>query len=321
MCETPDTTYAPLGGSSVTVPDDRLDSVAPLTVCDFHNATADGNVHINVQSPITSIKVIPPQNVETFDLYTPHEDYSIEVGCDLLGLRVTIHRSGIYIVVVVMANGDVYIFVVLKDVYFPNPDCSQSTGKDKDKDCEIDFTRSVKCGILREFPCPAAGTVQVISSDLAKDKGLRGRTKVSDVDDIITAVNNAYAANGNKPVDLVIDSHGNKGFFVIGTDYVSLEAFGSANMKKLCDGLKGKVKSVSIYACKVAQGAKGRKFIDCLSKCLGNIPVIAWRQCLWAPNYNPKGRTTRKEYWYTFSNFLPPYKARPKNCADDELPK
>ena len=85
MCETPDTTYAPLEGSSVTVPDDKLDSVAPLTFCDFHNVTADGNVNVAVESPITSIKVIPPQNVETFDLYTPHEDYSIEVGCDLLG--------------------------------------------------------------------------------------------------------------------------------------------------------------------------------------------------------------------------------------------
>ena len=160
-----------------------------------------------------------------------------------------------------------------------------------------------------------------MSSDLAKDKGLCERIEVSNVDNIITAVNNVFAANGNKPVDLVIDSHGNKGLFVIENDYVSLEEFGSANMKKLCNGIRAKVRSVSIYACKVAHSAKGRKFVDCLSKCLVNIPVIAWRQCLWAPNFNPRSRNIRREYWYTFSNFLVPYNARPNNCADDELPK
>ena len=308
---TDQTTSTQLNGNSTVVPENDLDGVAPLAVVDLYNVTDSGQVNVSMDYHIAAIKVIPPQNSRIDDVFTysPDRDYSIIVSCNLQEVMVKIHRPGIYNVIVAMVNGEVYRFVVIYDTYFPNPDCSYPDGVDngtkKDKTCDINFGLSVLFGVLRRFKCPAAGPVQVVSADVAGQIGLRGRTRVATVDEIIGAV----TAQVDTPVDLVIVSHGNEGFFKIGPNGGKFEYVSINNMIKFCNGLKGKVTSVRIFACKVAQGPAGRQFVDCLSKCLGNgVIVEAWRHCLWPP--------TRfgKERWYTFTGFLAPYRGRAANC-------
>jgi hypothetical protein len=98
--------------------------------------------------------------------------------------------------------------------------------------------------------------------------------RVGDVPAIINNVDGEFKRRGNRAVDVVIGARGAPGSFTIGGQVVGND---NKNEQDLIKGLQGKIKSLWIIACSVAQGNAGGAFLQRLAQGLavGAKQVVA----------------------------------------------
>jgi len=98
--------------------------------------------------------------------------------------------------------------------------------------------------------------------------------RVGNVPAIINNVDGEFKRRGNRAVDVVIGARGAPGSFTIGGQVVGGD---NANEQDLIKGLQGKIKSLWIIACSVAQGNEGGAFLQRLAQGLavGAKQVVA----------------------------------------------
>jgi hypothetical protein len=87
--------------------------------------------------------------------------------------------------------------------------------------------------------------------------------RVGNVPAIINNVDGAFKLRGNRAVDVVIGARGAPGSFTIGGQVVGND---NKNEQDLIKGLQGKIKSLWIIACSVAQGNVGVAFLQRLAQ-------------------------------------------------------
>jgi hypothetical protein len=225
-------------------------STVPLDA--YPHATLDAGDSVLFTSggnPVTDLRIAPPLTISAGEAYscgTGLDYFADETGGDVTA---TFNRRGPYYVRATRVSGPIEHLIVDVDV--------RNHGECKD-------------GPKKEVDC-GNPDVAVVSSTLgfAHNWGAAG-AEVDDIDDAVTAVCDAFTNNGNMPVDVVIDAHGCGGSFSLGTEEVDID-----NVDELCEPLQGKVSSLTIFACSVANGQAGKDLIDALSTCLG-IPVLAY---------------------------------------------
>jgi hypothetical protein len=113
---------------------------------------------------------------------------------------------------------------------------------------------------------------------------INGEVRAGSVADAIQRVNDAYANNGNQPVDVVLVGHGASGVISVGAgtgaDPAKELEDNSQAVQDFIAALKGKVTSLTLKGCSVAGGvdAPGRDHLmERLADGLG-VPVYAWDQ-------------------------------------------
>jgi hypothetical protein len=87
--------------------------------------------------------------------------------------------------------------------------------------------------------------------------------RVGDVSAIINNVDNEFKRRGNRAVDVVIGARGAPGSFTIGGQVVGGD---NKNEQDLIKGLQGKIKSLWIISCRVAQDNVGVAFLQRLAQ-------------------------------------------------------
>lgn len=155
-----------------------------------------------------------------------------------------------------------------------------------------------------EINCPPDDGCQLISKDVF-DAGhpVFNAVVVRSCDEFVDAVCNKFEAKEGK-VDVFFDGHGNNGLFSVNGDCVEK---GSACYNKICEKLKDKIKTLTLYSCKTAGGAVGKVFIQSLANCLKAV-VRAWEKILSTPFYQ---FIPVKITWSTQRGFLDPVEAKP----------
>lgn len=130
---------------------------------------------------------------------------------------------------------------------------------------------------LVQAPKPPAETTRFLEGckNVFAKKGVpAGRIKtVANLTEAIMEIMTLSGPMGlNRPIDVVICGHGSSGSIKVGSTFLKQ----GATLKTFVDGVKGKIRRLVLFGCKVAAGPDGQKLVRELSKRLNNIPVKAW---------------------------------------------
>jgi len=198
--------------------------------------------------PVTHIQVVPPQMLLVQDAFVVGTDYT---GClDPDGTaRLDFEHVAPYFVRVTYADAHVEHYIVYV-ITTPSP---------------------------APFTGPGAGFHQVSSmpsnvhgyqsSSFANEPS--GFTTVSSLDQLINQVTSTWTAGNGDPIDIALRLHGAAGQFQFSrNEVVSDGPAGSANLERLCNKLRGKVRSVTLLSCNAGTGPKGTDFMQKLANCL-----------------------------------------------------
>lgn len=141
-------------------------------------------------------------------------------------------------------------------------------------------------GVATQIDC-GNPDVALVSSTLGFDHtwGATG-TEVTNISTAAQAVCDAYTANGNMPVSVTINAHGSSGSIEIGGEVLDIN-----NLSDFTNAVQGKISSLNIFSCSVAEGAAGWAFICALEAALG-VNVVASTGTMWDTVSNPPR-------WYT----------------------
>ena len=125
--------------------------------------------------------------------------------------------------------------------------------------------------------CPPGNGCQFVSQDVfATGEPVGDAIVVKSCDEFIDAVCNKFDTEGGK-VNVFFNGHGNTGLFSINGDHVSK---GNACYNKICEQLKDKIETLTLFTCSTARGTVGKQFVQCLANCL-NAVVQAWERNLY----------------------------------------
>lgn len=213
-----------------------------------------------------NIFVIPPQPVvaDPCELYTliqpgPSSDPNSYFGIEF-------YEDGPYLVV---AEPTIDTFEVLHFLFIVETNASGT--------CSL-------VGIATAFPCPPAD-VTIVSNELdtLHNWGADGIV-VSSAAEAAQKICDAYAANGDQPVSVVVDAHGNSGLIQIGGTTITL-----ANLTDFTDLVQGKISSLTLLSCCTASGQEGKELLCSLEILLG-CNVTSYTGAVWANQStdNPK---------------------------------
>ena len=131
--------------------------------------------------------------------------------------------------------------------------------------------------VLPKSACGTGGFVEMPVTSGAQ--GYRGTPFASDpngystqgtLNGLISQIKSDYG-NAGTQIDVALRYHGAPGQFTIqdGETVSETGAKGKANFDKLCQALRGRVKSVTLLSCRTGMGTKGCQFIKALSACTG----------------------------------------------------
>ena len=177
--------------------------------------------------------------------------------------------------------------------------------------------------IYDSIPCPVNNECTLISHEVTMEIDNKTKeiiflpvdnaTVVETCNQFIEAVCNKFVAKGGK-VNVDFDGHGNNGRFDIGrfneSDYVNVTK-GSDCYNKICQELKNKIETLTLFACSTAGGERGPVFLQCLANCL-NATVKAWKRDLYIHAYTTEPTTdVESNVWCTQRGFTVPVVKRP----------
>ena len=169
------------------------------------------------------------------------------------------------------------------------------------------------------IPCPFNTECTIISQDVYVGQPYNRATVVRNCKQFIDEVLKKFESKGSK-VNVDLNAHGGQGIFAIGEynnessipdyDYVQK---GSACYNEICQKLKDKIETLTLYSCKVAGGEKGRVFLKCLANCL-NAKVKAWKNNVTADRRIPP------IMWSTPRHFAEPLLVQPSTPGNTTEP-
>lgn len=147
----------------------------------------------------------------------------------------------------------------------------------------IGSTGGAKIGKSKKAPVPTADLILISSAgdgfNFAARQSILGEEQISNVDDVITAIQNEYIERFFQPFSVAIIDHGNVGLQSMGGgkapdpgEYIAYNDPVSANdLALFMDGAENKITTLTFYGCEVAQGAAGEAFLQQVANGTGAI--------------------------------------------------
>ncbi|MCH7578877.1 MAG: hypothetical protein IIB22_01385 [Chloroflexi bacterium] len=125
---------------------------------------------------------------------------------------------------------------------------------------------------------------KIVGKLIAKGTLNRPVDKVQTLQDAIAAINAAYTANANTPLNVLIVDHAvGDGLQHIGADIIgNVGATEIDNKAKFVAAVAGKIKTLKFVSCGVAAGAKGQTFLEKLQDQLGAQKVSGFTNTVYA---------------------------------------
>ena len=136
------------------------------------------------------------------------------------------------------------------------------------------------------FECPPYNECSFIAQDatlnLLELVEIWNANIVANCTEFVAGVCKKYEQNGNQSLDILFQAHGANGIFCFGPPQQPIDCIfkGSPCYQSICENLRGKIKSLTIYACSVAGGDIGAELIQCLADCL-DAEVKAYKKDLY----------------------------------------
>ena len=233
--------------------------------------------------PIRKVLVIPPHHIQ---LNGSERDYIIKrdftIFCNRRFVSLESKHLGFYHMSVVtsqLAGRGKRAIEVSSNTILNAGMMETCGGMCSSSSCSSDCSNRTRVN----FECPPYDDCSFISGDatLGLPETMNG-TIVNSCNDFVTGVCNKYSNNGNQAVDILVQAHGANGIFCFGppggpTECVSKN---SSCYNSICNSLRDKIGSLTIYSCSVAGGTQGGTFQQCLANCL-NAEVKAYKKTLY----------------------------------------
>jgi len=198
-------------------------------------------------NPVTGIKVTPPVMIDPINNFICGTDYRASFVPN--GISVVFSGQAPFAVEVSHMNGTIVNYIIEVGV-----NCTDAG--DTGGECNGGSATEIDCGIP---------DVAVVSGTLGFPHawGDIGE-EVGNINEAIEAINAAYAANGNQPVEVTIDAHGSSGSIEIGGETFTID-----NVADFAAAVAGKISALNIFGCSVAEGPEGLALICALEIALG----------------------------------------------------
>lgn len=137
-----------------------------------------------------------------------------------------------------------------------------------------------KASVSRKVDTPS-GDLHVVSEKDPHDNGFNKNARdtltndgknVKGADSLAAAkkaIEDAYKANGNKKISVVLYGHGAPGVIKIGTELITDDKNGDMTPLEFQKMIDPYVKSIEFFSCNVAKGAEGNKFLKDFASSIG----------------------------------------------------
>lgn len=225
-------------------------SGSPFPPSEYPRLTTKVNqplIFTNGANPITNINITPPVMLNPAQAYLCGIHY--HVSNYLSNWAVIFERQGNMGVAITYTNGTTERYIV--EVATNNTNAGETDGA-----CLGGTSTEVDCG---------TPDVVVVSGSLGFPHAWgEAGAECGDITEAAEAICAAYEANGNQPIHVTIDAHGSSGSIEIGGQTLTID-----NIAAFAQAVAGKIASLNIFACSVAEGPEGEAFICALEEALG----------------------------------------------------
>ena len=194
---------------------------------------------------IALLSISPPLMLNPNHAYEYGTDFSA-YQLDENSYAFNFTRPGSYLIQGIDDGGDFFEQLIAVDV---RPFCIDIN------DCCVPVGRAI------EIPCgnPADNdsidlAIKSSTLNLGYDPdwdNARSEVEAASVAEAKQAICDAYAANGNEPISVAIDAHGNTGYFKIGNEVVDQKT-----LKNFVNGIKGKISQLRLFSCNTGTDSK-----------------------------------------------------------------
>lgn len=223
---------------------------------------------VNFSSPIRAVYLIAP-TIKFFNGTVAAYQDGVEFSLEVQERSVAIWFQEVGYFMLTISTGESKENILLSVGMGPSCDTVCQAGAPCKGD-EDELPRDV-------IECPPSTECQLVSGEVASTGEPVGDAVVVETcDEFIEAVCDKFEDKGGK-VDVYFNGHGNQGRFFINDDKVEKD---NECYSEICEKLRGKIKTLTLYTCSTAGGEVGTTFVKCLANCL-NATVRAWQKTLY----------------------------------------